>query len=244
MNKASAAAFVVVLSFILLAGYIVFTNVQSDLRSPKIITPREETTPHPIAEVIPPHTETWQPGEPVIATATPEPQLAMPTMEQHPTIAIQTPTATATLEPTPTQTWLGTPTQVAGERGNETFPSPTPTLAGKYSYYLDGGVLHDLEAPCTGQYIKGTIRDKSQTPLEGIRIRAYDLWGNQVEVLSKGGPDAGKWDIVLGSTPNVWHVVVLDDAGNEISPVALVPHHQEGEFKDACTHVVNWRRAW
>ena len=95
-----------------------------------------------------------------------------------------------------------------------------------------------------GQYIRGTVRDKAGDPLEGVRIKAYDLWGNEVMTISKGGVDIGKWDIVLGGTENVWKVVVLNEAGVEISPIATVPHHQDDEFKSICVHIVNWRRSW
>jgi len=122
--------------------------------------------------------------------------------------------------------------------------SSTPAPSGSYTFYLYGNVIHDLESSCVAQYIRGTVQDRAGKPLEGVRIKAFDLWGNEVMSISKGGADAGKWDIVLGSTENVWKVVVVSDAGVEISPIAVVPHHQEGEFKDACVHVVNWRRAW
>jgi len=52
----------------------------------------------------------------------------------------------------------------------------------------------------------------------------------------------GQWDIVIGSTPDVWYVVVVDNAGNALSPVVEVPHRQEGPDKDACWHWLDWKR--
>lgn len=253
MNKVSAAAFFLVLVFIFVAGYLVFTNIQGELQSARLILPREEEeegelvptlvtepsadvthTPIPSPTTVDPETPTT---EPVVKTVV--------AVDIQPTIHVRTPTPTPTLEPTPTQSWLPS-TSPTPEQAGTVVPgsTPSPTLSGRYSFHLDGGVVHDLDSPCTGQYIRGMVRDRQGQPLEGIRIRAYDLWGNEAFTRSKGGPDAGKWDVVLGSTENIWHVVILNDAGDEISPVAVVPHHQEGPFKDACAHNVDWRRSW
>lgn len=145
------------------------------------------------------------------------------------------PAAAASPTHTATSTPIGTPTATGG--------TPAPT-AGSFDFALDGAVVHDLNAACTAQYLTGFVRDKNGNPLEGVRVQASDLWGNIITTMTKGGPDSGKWDIVLSNTPNVWNLVILDAAGKAISPVVPVPHHQDGEYKNACTHLANWRRAW
>jgi hypothetical protein len=257
MNKVSAGAFVVVLLFVAVASYIIYNNIQGDLRQHLPFVPGDEPTATLLAEsqptatpqppTPPPSTPTWTPS--VAATHTPQPTApftptpvpSTPTTTPLPMIRVQTPTSIPTATPATVTLTPGlafaSPSPTAGS-------SPTPTVAGKYTYYLEGAVVHDLEASCVAQYIRGIVRDRKGNLLEGVQIRARDLWGNESAATSKGGPDVGKWDIVLGPTENVWNVVVVDAGGNVISPVAVVPHHKEGDFKLACTHIVNWRRAW
>jgi len=245
MSKASAIAFIIVLIFVTVAGYMVYTNVRDELHKSGMVAPRDEQPPTTV--VASTATDTPEPPTIIVSptdTETPEllstPTEVIPTptpmTKAGPTIRVVTPTIPPTLTPRPgTSTPKLTPTPQ---------PSPSPTMLGKYTFYLDGEVYHDTEISCLAQYIKGVVRDRQGNPLEGVRIKAYDLWGNEVIITSKGGVDIGKWDIVLGPTENIWNVVILDAAGQEISPVAVVPHHQESDFKNACTHIVNWRRAW
>ena len=237
VNKLSAIAFVLVLLFVMVAGFVIYTNVRQELlRPPAPPAPAEtlaELTPAP--QPLPPTaTPTLTPPP---ATPVPTIIITLPAVTAQPTIQVATPTPwlVPTRTPTPADT---TPvlTPLA--------PSPTPTQPGRYAFYLEDDVGHDLGAGCMAQYIRGEVRDRAGHPLEGVRIRVYDIWGNEAYSTSKGGVDIGKWDVVLGPTPNIWHVVVVDNAGQPLSPVAVVPHHQEGPFRDACVHIVNWRRAW
>lgn len=238
VNKLSAIAFVLVLLFVMIAGFVIYTNVRQELlRPPALPSPAEplaELTPAPQSPQ-PTATPTWTPAPAV----TPLPTLIMtlPAATAQPTIQVATPTPwlISTRTPTPADTTSAlTPLP----------PSPTPTQPGRYAFYLEDEVQHDLNAGCMAQYIRGEVRDRAGRPLEGVRIKVYDIWGNEAYSTSKGGVDIGKWDVVLGPTPNIWHVVVVDNAGQALSPVAVVPHHQEGAFKDACVHIVNWRRSW
>lgn len=241
----SAIAFALVLIFVVIAGLVVYANVRGQLGEPMPALPAEEvpipspTSPAPsptagliTAEPIAP------PAEEALSTPTPPAATPTPARTLAPTIQVVTPTPIVmpaiSQTPTPTGT-RPTPTRSVW---------PTPTRPGSYTFYLDGDVVHDTSAGCMAQYIRGIVQDQAGNPLEGVRIKAYDIWGNEVFSVSKGGVDVGKWDIVLGPTDNIWHVVVVDAAGQELSPVAVVPHHQEGPFEDACVHIVNWRRAW
>jgi len=252
MSKVSAIAFVAVLIFVVVAGYLVYTNIRDDLQGPEIVTPRVEQSPTVVVveeitdtPVLP--TETPLP----VGTVTPVPSatvteviptstLSPTSPPAGPTIQVVTPTKPPTITP---RSGTKTPTPADGTSPT-TGPTSTATLSSLYTFYLDGGVVHDMETSCVAQYIRGMVWNKAGDPLEGVRLKAYDLWGNEVVTTSKGGAEAGKWDIVLGGTENIWKVVILDAAGLEISPVAVVPHHQEDEFKGACVHIVNWRRAW
>lgn len=234
VNKLSAVAFVLVLLFVMVAGYVIYTNIRQELlRPPTVPSPVETTAEVTLAPETPLPPTMPASTPPVTAAPSPTAVTFAPTATPQPTIQVATPTPW--LVPTPAGLTSGTPEQ---------RPSPTPTQPGRYAFYLDEDVQHDLGAGCMAQYLRGEVRDRAGRPLEGVRIKAYDIWGNVFYSTSKGGVDSGKWDIVLGPTPNVWHVVVVDAAGQELSPVAVVPHHQEGPFQDACVHIINWRRAW
>lgn len=253
MNKASAIAFVVVLLFVGIAGYLVYSNIRNDLPALEEVTPREdqivqsptvvvaaetvELETRPAATAVPTQTDTPVPS--FIPTETLP--TSTPTKKAGPTIQVVTPTIPPTLTPR-SETRTATPTEEAGVPPTGAATA-VRTPAGQYAFYLDGEVVHDPDTSCVAQYIRGMVRNKAGEPLEGIRIKAFDLWGNEAMTTSKGGADIGKWDIVLGSTENIWKVVVVSDAGVEISPIAVVPHHQEGEAQSACVHIVNWRRA-
>lgn len=238
VNKLSAAAFVLVLLFVMVAGYVIYTNVRQELLRPPAVPSAVETTAEVTLALETPLLPTT-PASSLPAATTPSPTAVTfaPTATPQPTIQVATPTPW--LIPTRVTTPAGPTPGIPDQR-----PSPTPTQPGRYAFYLDDEVQHDLDAGCMAQYLRGEVRDRAGRPLEGVRIKAYDIWGNVFYSISKGGVDSGKWDIVLGPTPNIWHVVVVDAAGQELSSVAVVPHHQEGPFQDACVHIINWRRAW
>lgn len=245
----SAIAFALVLIFVVIAGLVVYANVRGQLGPPVPAQPAEEVL---ISPTTPP-----APGSTAVLIATvpiaPPEEEALSTPTATPALPAATPTPARTLAPTiqvvtPTPTVMPAVSKTPTPTGTRPTPTrsvwPTPTRPGSYTFYLDGDVVHDASAGCMAQYIRGIVQDRAGNPLEGVRIKAYDIWGNEVFSTSKGGVDVGKWDIVLGPTDNIWHVVVVDAAGQELSPVAVVPHHQEGPFEDACVHIVNWRRAW
>lgn len=253
MSKVSAIAFVAVLIFVVVAGYLIYTNIRDDLQGPETVTPRVEQSPTVVVVVeeitdtpvlptetpLPVGTATLEPSA-TVTEVIPTTTLSPTSPPAGPTIQVVTPTKLPTVTPRP-----GTETPTTTESASPTaVPTSTATPSSQYTFHLDGGVVHDFETSCVAQYIRGMVWNKAGDPLEGVRFKAYDLWGNEVVTTSKGGAEAGKWDIVLGGTENIWKVVLLDAAGIEISPVAVVPHHQEDEFKDACIHIVNWRRVW
>jgi len=243
MSKPSAIAFAVVVLFVAVAGFLVYRNLQGnfqggrfppppDVSQPPVETSLPAATLEPLA-LATPTPALWASPTPTEASAAPT--TTVPTATLAPAASATPPAATASPTHTATSTPTSAPTTSSG--------APAPS-AGSFAFSLDGPVVHDLQAACTAQYLAGYVRDKAGNPLEGVRVRASDQWGNVVTTATKGGPDIGKWDIVLSGTPNVWNLVILDAAGNAISPAVPVPHHQDGEYKNACTHLANWRRAW
>ncbi len=236
MSKPLALAFVIVLLFVAVAGILIYFNVFGP--------------PGPPAPPPPPPTD-----RPAQASPTPEPMVfvtptpalwSSPTPDEapaQPTAAVATPMPAPSVTATTTRPAL-TVTATVTPSASATPAQPTATPMSAFAFALDGVVAHDLSPSCMAQYLRGTVRDARGAPLEGVRIQASDLWGNVFTATTKGGPDSGYWDIVLSNTPNVWRLVILDAAGAPISAAVDVPHHQEGEFKNACTHLANWKRAW
>jgi len=121
-------------------------------------------------------------------------------------------------------------------------PKPTRTPRSDYLFEPAGPVRHDTEQDCFANYIRGSVQDARGNLLEGVQIYAYDQWGNEALATSKGGPDLGQYNIVIGGSPDVWWVMVVDGAGNALSPKVEVPHRQEGPDQEACWHWLDWRR--
>jgi hypothetical protein len=95
---------------------------------------------------------------------------------------------------------------------------------------------------CPGASIRGIARNAAGEPLPGVRLWRYDQYGNEQTVETKSGPaDAGQYDFVLGDTPNVHYVQVLDVGGSPISPQLEVQHRQ-GDAADAMCHWIDWIR--
>lgn len=222
-RRSYALAFLVILIVFCLgayAGVSAFVTVLPRLEA--LFSRTAEASPTPA--LLPPTREPLAtPTAPTIPTPRPPTPTAVP-----PTPTGYPPTSTTTA-PSPTHTPVRPPT-----------PSPTPRP--RHLFEPAGPVRHDKDQACFANYIRGTVWDAQGTPLEGVRIYAYDQWGNEAFATSKGGVDLGQWDIVIGGTPDVWYVVVVDGAGNALSPIVEVPHHQEGPDKEACWHWLDWRR--
>lgn len=128
---------------------------------------------------------------------------------------------------------LGTPSPV---------PTPSPPPANVAFAFVPAGPVRHATDDCPGASIRGAVRDTAGNPLPGIRLWRYDQYGNEQTVETKSGPaDAGQYDFVLGDTPNVHYVQVVDLGGSPISPQLEVLHRQ-GDAADAVCHWIDWIR--
>lgn len=120
--------------------------------------------------------------------------------------------------------------------------TPTPLPANTAFAFLPAGPARHATSDCPGASIRGAVRDAAGNPLPGIRLWRYDQFGNEQTVESKSGPaDIGQYDFVLGDTPNVHYVQVVDVGGSPISP-RLEVQHRQGETADAVCHWIDWIR--
>ena len=226
-----AIAFLAILVVFCVGAYF---GVSAFLSLGDKLTPflRRDPTPSPIA-IVQPTSDSEATGE---ATAAP---ISTPTA---PSIRTPEPPSPTPIPPTstpapPTATPLVWPTATSTEA-----PSATATTPSLFLFEPTGPVRHDTEQACTANYIRGSVVDADGKPLEGVKLRAYDQWGNETSATSKGGTDKGQYDIVIGGGADIWWVLAVDGAGNPLSPEVEVPHRQEGPDQDACWHWVDWRR--
>jgi hypothetical protein len=223
-SKYQAIAFLVVLAIVCLGAYLAVDAILSGGRTPLISL----ATPTPTRLTIPEGDQTMVvPGS--IPTDTP----VVP-----PTPAV--PTATPVL-PTPTPL-PATPTPVSVATTptlTETPSGPTPTPPGGYQYMPDG--LVRSECGRLSNLIYGLVRDAHDEKLEGVRVKISDQWGNVAEAISKGGNEAGYYDMVRGMETVTWWVVVVDGGGNSLSPVVTI---EPIEGAGGCWYQLDWQRTY
>ncbi len=226
-SKYHAIAFLVVLAIVCLGAYVAVDAILSGGRTPLIslATPTRLTIPEAdqtvgAPESIPTNTPVVPPT-PAVPTATP----VLPTSTPVPATPTPVPAATT---PTPTETPSGpTPTQAP------------PTPPGGSQYRPDGPA--NSECGRASALIYGRVRDAQGGNLEGVRVRVSDQWGNVAEAVSKGGDEAGYYDGVRGMESVTWWVVVVDRAGNPLSPVVTIEPVQDAA---GCWYQLDWRRTY
>lgn len=227
-SKYHAIAFLVVLAIVCLGAYVAVDTILSGGRTPLISL----ATPTPTRLTIPEGDQTMVvPGS--IPTDTP----VVP-----PTPAV--PTATPVL-PTPTPSVTPTPVSVAATPPPTETPSgPAPTLAPPTppggSQYMQDGLVRS-ECGKLSALIYGWVRDAHGEKLEGVRIRVSDQWGNVAEATSKGGNEAGYYDVVRGMETVTWWVEVVDGAGNPLSPTVTIEPIQGSA---GCWYQLDWQRTY
>ena len=228
-SKYQAIAFLVVLVIVCLGAYVAVNAILSGGRTPLISL----ATSTPTRLTIPEGDQTMvAPGS--IATDTPvvPPTPAVPTA----TPVSPTPTsAPATLPPVPVAA-TPTPTETPSE---PTFTPAPPTPPGGYQYMPDEPVHSECGRPAA--LIYGWVRDAQGENLEGVRVRISDEWGNVAEAISKGGNEAGYYDMVRGMEAVTWWVVVVDGAGNPLSPLVTIEPVQGA---GGCWYQLDWQRTY
>lgn len=229
-SKYHAIAFLVVLAIVCLGAYVAVDAILSGGRTPLISL----ATPTPTRLTIPGSDQTMGAPGSSMATDTPviPPTPAVPTA----TPVLPTPTSVpATPIPVPVAT-TPTPTEASSEPTST--PAP-PTPPGGHQYMPDGPVRS--ECGRFSALIYGRVRDAHDENLEGVRVRVSDQWGNVAEAISKGGNETGYYDVVRGMETVTWEVVVVDGAGNPLSPVVTIEPVQGA---DSCWYQLNWRRTY
>lgn len=212
-DRTYAIAFLLVLALICLGAYVAVTTVLFSPRVPTISL----GTPTPSA----PLEVTATPTLPLFPTPTSPPSLVTP------------------VAPTPTPLPPATPTSSPTPTPEPSPMSPTPTPAPPTPV---GGFLYQVlrvEGPYRGQgrYIRGIVYDAEGKPEPGVRVHGYTDADDLGIKISKSSPiDVGQYDFPVGPTPGFYHLVIVSEAGQPISPVCDVDYPGSG------TIYVYWRR--
>ena len=228
-SKYQAIAFLAVLAIVCLGAYVAVNAILSGGRTPLISL----ATPTPTRLTITEGDQT------MIALGS----IPTDTPVVPPTPAV--PTATPVL-PTPTPmpatpapiSVAATPTLTETPSGPTPTPAP-PTPPGGYQYMPDGPVRSECDR--LSNLIYGWVRDAHDEKLEGVRVKISDQWGNVAEAISKGGNEAGYYDMVRGIEIVTWWVVVVDGEGNPLSPVITI---EPAEGAGGCWYQLDWQRTY
>jgi len=244
MNKGYAFGFLIVLLVVVLGLYVAFTGFMSSREALRAqATSPAPTEPVQTTEVV---QATELPDEP-----TPTPtgaSLVLPTPLPGITVTLtaavlpdetEAPPETASTEPPPPS-----PTSPPPAQPTDTPPSlvQPPTVAPpspEYQFRLGGPPGGDPAYPnCC--YIFGTVRNAAGSPLEGVAVKAFNEWNDLPPAITKGGGEAGQYNIPIGHDAVTWYVVVVDATGTPISTQVPVNF----DLDAAGGYRVDWQRTY
>jgi hypothetical protein len=239
MNRGYAIGFLIVLLVVILGLYVAYTGFQASREA------LEAQATMPVAS---------QGG---MATRPPTHAPATPTatMETLPTPAPGiTATLTAMAVPIPAETEVGVvaeptlpPTEPPAPAPTEAPaasptvpPAATPSSAPAYAFRVAGPPGPDPNNPnCC--YIRGTVRDAAGNGLEGLLVKAFNDWNRDMQpAVTKGGAEAGQYDIPIGGDVVTWYIMIVDAGGNQISSQVQIQMNPEV----AGTYRVDWMRTY
>lgn len=216
-NKGSALIFFFALFIMCLGTYMgVWTLLKG--RGSSVIA-LETLTPTAGAEV----TVTGSisaPTDTPAETPTPHSELSTPVA---PTVT-PVPPATATSPLLPTGTPTHTPTRSA------IGPTPPPRT---------GDLLYNVtrnERDCrSGGLIGGKVYSVDGGGLPGVKVHLYNDYGFSAEKVSEGSLQAGKYEFTMGPDRGLFHLVILDNIGQERSVVLDV------DYEPTCSYFIDWQ---
>ena len=238
MNKGYAFGFLIVLLVLVLGFYVAYTGFTSSREALRAqptapaATQVGQASPQPTT---PTATETSTP----FVIPTPIPGVTLTLTAAVPTATSEAgappPTAAPATQPPATQP----PTEPPLPTALPTQAPPTPAPPQNFQFRLESPPAPDTSFPnCC--YLYGTVRDAGGVPLEGVRVQAFNEWNQLPAAVTKGGGEAGQYNIPIGSDAVTWNLVIVDATGNRIStqvPVQFDPAIANG-------YRINWQRTY
>lgn len=234
MNKGYAFGFLIVLLVLVLGFYVAYTGFVASRE-----TLRAQPTSVPSTRVVQalPSSINLTPvvTATLVVTATSTPQITSTQTVTPPVVATELPPPTSPPAAMPTELPSILPTDTPASVAQP----PTPVPAPAQQFRLAGPPAPDSAYPICC-YIYGTVRDAAGNPLEGVQVQAFNEWNTLPPAATKGGAEAGQYNIPIGADVVTWYVVVLDAAGNPFSsqaPVTFDPAVASG-------YRVDWQRTY
>ncbi|MBN1658709.1 MAG: carboxypeptidase regulatory-like domain-containing protein [Anaerolineae bacterium] len=238
MNRGYAIGFLIVLLVIILGLYVAFTGFMSTrdaLRAQATAVPTSAQ-----AQVTQPPTEkapSPTPGIMVLPTPVPGITATLTAVASAPVAAAtEAPAVTEPAETRPTSPPPLAPTQTSPPTPRPPTAVPVPAYA--FRVAAPPGPAPDYPICC---YIFGTVRDAAGNPLEGVQVKAFNDWNTDLApALTKGGGEAGQYNIPISQEAVTWYVMVVDAAGNQASPQVAV------QFNAATAggYRIDWQRTY
>jgi len=217
-NKGSALAFLFVLLLMCLGACAAFSALTRGTQSQVVAV------------------ESWTPTEASVSSPTGSTPVASntPAGTPSPNPELSTPVApTATPVPPATATPAESPTPM--ESPTSTVPSggATPVVPpDEYQFH----VVRDERDCTTARLIGGRVYDAGGNGLPGARMYLYNDYGFEAEKQTEGQSQAGKYEFTMGSDAGVFHLVIVDGAGNPLSRVVDI------DYQPDCSQRVDWQR--
>jgi hypothetical protein len=238
MNKGYAFGFFIVLLVLILGFYVAYTGFVSSREALRA----QPTSPSATRAVRVVSTPT-SPGPTLTSTL---PIVSTPLPGNTATLTTVASGSATETPPPPTEPPAEPPPSPAPTQPPLDTPAPTvqvqpasPTTPPRYEFRLAGPPTADTSYPnCC--YLYGTVRSSGGTPLEGIQVQAFNEWNTLPPATTKGGGEAGQYNIPIGQDAVTWNIVIIDGAGNRIStqvPVQFDPSVAGG-------YRVDWQRAY
>ena len=114
-----------------------------------------------------------------------------------------------------------------------------PTPAPAYQFRLAGPPAADpnYQLCC---YVYGTVKDAAGNGLEGVQVQAFNEWTTLSPALTKGGAEIGKYDIPIGRDQVTWYIMIVDQAGNQISSQVQIQWNPD----EANGFRIDWQRTY
>jgi hypothetical protein len=218
-NKGSALAFLFVLLLMCLGACAAFSALTRGRQSQAVAV------------------ESWTPTEASVSSPTGSTPVATstPAGTPSPNPELSTPVApTATPVPPATATPVESPTPRVRPTSTEPSGGATPIVPrGEYQFR----VVRDERDSTTARLIRGWVYDAGGNGLAGAHVYLYNDYGYEARLQTEGQSQAGKYEFAMGSDAGVFHLVIVDGAGNPLSRVVDI------DYQPDCSQRVDWQRA-
>ena len=189
------------------------------------------------AQVTEPTTDVPSPTPGIMVLPTPVPGITatLTALAPPPVEGATAAPAPSAVEPSPTEPPPPDPTETPPPAPQPPTPAPVPQYA--YRVAAPPGPAPNYPGCC---YLFGTVRDAAGNPLEGVQVKAFNDWVELPPAATKGGGEAGQYNIPIGPDVVTWYVEVVDAVGNQASPQVAV------QFNAAASggYRIDWQRTY